>query len=91
METLQNLWTDAGLEQVETREIIVHLTFETFDAFWMTKLNPRIASVLAAMRAAEIEPLQDRVLAHLPADAEGRITYVARAHAIKGTWTGVIN
>ena len=84
MEALQELWRDAGLEEVERREIIVHRTFENFDDFWMTKLNPQLAPIIARMRAAEVETLKGRVRARLPADAEGRITYNARAHAIKG-------
>jgi hypothetical protein len=32
----------------------------------------------------DVETLKDRVRARLPADAEGRITYGASAHAIKG-------
>jgi len=84
MQALQDLWRDAGLKEVEIREIIVYRTFENFDDFWMAKLNPQFAPIIAAMRAAEVETLKDRVRARLPADAEGRITYDARAHAIKG-------
>ena len=39
MEALRDLWTGAGLEAVETREITVHRTFADFDDFWMTKLK----------------------------------------------------
>jgi SAM-dependent methyltransferase len=85
LEALRGLWTGAGLEAVETREITVHRTFTDFDDCWMTKLkSPAIAPVVAAMAAADVETLKSRVRAALPADAEGRITYGARAHAIKG-------
>ena len=85
MEALRGLWTGAGLEAVETREITVHRTFTDFDDFWKTKLkSPAIAPVVAAMASADNETLKSRVRAALPADAEGRITYGARAHAIKG-------
>jgi hypothetical protein len=85
MEGLRGLWTGAGLEAVETREITVHRTFTDFDDFWKTKLkSPAIAPVVAAMASADNETLKGRVRAALPADAEGRITYGARAHAIKG-------
>jgi SAM-dependent methyltransferase len=83
-EALQDLWRGAGLREVETREIVVHRTFENFDDFWMVKLNAQCAPIIAAMRAAEVETLKDRVRARLPADAHGRIAYDARAHAIKG-------
>ena len=85
MEALRDLWTGAGLEAVETREIAVQRTFTDFDEFWMTQLKfPSVGPVVAAMAAGDVETLKSRVRAALPADAEGRITYGARAHAIKG-------
>jgi ubiquinone/menaquinone biosynthesis C-methylase UbiE len=85
MEALRSLWTGAGLEAVETREITVQRTFLDFDDFWKTKLKfPAVTPVVAEMAAGDVETLKNRVRAALPADAEGRITYGARAHAIKG-------
>lgn len=85
LEVMRDLWTGAGLEAVETREIAVCRTFKDFDDFWMTKMKfPMIAPVVAAMAPADIETLKSRVRATLPADAEGRVTYGARAHAVKG-------
>lgn len=85
LESLRGLWTGAGLEAVKTREITVRRTFANFDEFWTIKLKfPAIAPVVAAMPPADIETLKNRVRAALPADAEGRITYPSRAHAIKG-------
>jgi ubiquinone/menaquinone biosynthesis C-methylase UbiE len=85
LEALRSLWRGAGLAAVETREIEVRRTFAGFDEFWATKLKfPSIAPVVAAMPAADVETLKSRVRAALPADAEKRITYGARAHAIKG-------
>ncbi|HKO70127.1 MAG TPA: class I SAM-dependent methyltransferase, partial [Bradyrhizobium sp.] len=34
MEALRDLWTDVGLEAIETREIVVQRTFSDFDEFW---------------------------------------------------------
>lgn len=85
MQALRDLWTGAGLEAVETREITVHRTFADFDEFWMTEIkSPAVAPVVAAMEPGAAEKLKSRVRTRLPADAEGRITYGARAHAIKG-------
>jgi len=39
---------------------------------------------IVAMDSREVEILKDRVRARLPAGTEGRITYSALAHAIKG-------
>lgn len=51
LEVMRDLWTGAGLEAVETREIAVRRTFKDFDDFWTTKMKfPMIAPVVAAMR-----------------------------------------
>ena len=85
MEALRDLWTGAGVEAVETREIAVRRTFADFDDFWMTKVKaPTLGPTVAAMASGDVETLKGRVRARLPADTEGRITYGARAHAIKG-------
>lgn len=85
MEALQELWTGAGLEAVETREISVQRTFADFDDFWMTKMKaPALGPTVAAMTSADVETLKSRVGARLPANTDGQITYGARAHAIKG-------
>jgi ubiquinone/menaquinone biosynthesis C-methylase UbiE len=85
MQALRDLWTGAGLETVETREITVHRTFADFDDFWMTEIkSPAVAPVVATMTPGDAEKLKGRVRARLPADTEGRIIYGARAHAIKG-------
>ncbi len=68
-----------------TREIIVQRTFVDFDDFWSTStITGSIRPTLAAMPSGDIEKLKSQVRARLPADATGRITYDARANAIKG-------
>jgi SAM-dependent methyltransferase len=85
MEALRSLWTDAGLDAIETREITVHRTFSDFDDFWTTGLlAASIRPMIAAMASADVELLKSRVRARLPADAAGRITCAARANAVKG-------
>jgi ubiquinone/menaquinone biosynthesis C-methylase UbiE len=85
MEALRDLWTAAGLEAIETREIAVQRTFADFEAFWTTNLTgATIRPMIAAMAPADVDLLKTRVRARLPADASGRITYGARANAIKG-------
>ncbi len=85
MEALRNLWTSAGLDAVETREITVHRTFPDFDDFWTTGLlGASIRPMVAAMTSDDVELLKTRVHVRLPADAAGRITYSARANAVKG-------
>lgn len=89
MEALRDLWTGAGLEAVETREIAVQRTFADFGDFWATILGgPSVGPKLAAMAPGDTAVLQARVRARLPVDASGRITYGARANAVKGRVPG---
>ncbi len=85
IEALRGLWQDAGLEAVETREIAVQRTFADFDDYWTTiLLGPSVGPPLAAMASEDIALLKARMRARLPVDATGRITYGARANAVKG-------
>jgi SAM-dependent methyltransferase len=85
MPALQALWTGAGLAAVETRVITVQRSFTDFENFWsLSTITGGIKPALAAMTAADLERLKAGVRARLPADAQGRITHTARAHAIRG-------
>jgi ubiquinone/menaquinone biosynthesis C-methylase UbiE len=85
IEVLHDLWTHAGLDEVETREITVQRTFVDFDDFWTISLSSSCARpTIAAMAPNVIELLKARVRARLPTVAAGRITYSARANAVKG-------
>src|SRR5438477_12217736 len=85
IDALRTLWSGAGLDAVETREIAVQRVFADFDEFWTTTLSAAtIGPIVAAMPAAEAERLKARVRERLPPDAAGQITYTARANAVKG-------
>ena len=85
MEALRDLWTAAGLDAIETREITVLRTFADFDDFWATSLmSGNIGPIVAAISAGDAERLKTRVHARLPADEAGHITYAGRANAVKG-------
>ena len=89
MDTLRSLWTDAGLEAVETREIAIKRTFENFDDFWgSSTATGSIRPTLEAMPPEDLAAFKQRVQARLPADATGRITYSSRANAVKGRVPG---
>jgi SAM-dependent methyltransferase len=86
LEKMRNLWAGAGLESVDTREIAVQRTFDDFDEYWATvRGGPSVGAQLAEMPADDTERLKARIRARLTADSAGRITYGARANAIKGT------
>jgi SAM-dependent methyltransferase len=85
IDTMRALWTDAGLEAVDTREITVQRTFADFDDYWRTILGgASVASRLAAMASDDIGLLKARMRERLPTDAGGRISYEARANAVTG-------
>ena len=86
---LRNLWAGAGIEAIDTTEITVERTFADFDDYWTSHcMAPHIASRVAAMAPGDVELLKTRLRAGLPADASGRITYSARANAVKGRMPG---
>jgi SAM-dependent methyltransferase len=85
IDALRDLWAGAGLDSVETREITVRRMFADFDDYWATILGgPSVGPRLAAMASEDLARLRARMRALLPADATNRITYSARANAVKG-------
>lgn len=84
-DVLHALWVGAGLDRVETHEIAVERTFADFDDYWETvRMGPSVGPPLAAMAPADLARLEARMREELPIDAAGRITYGARANAVKG-------
>jgi hypothetical protein len=85
LDALHELWSSAGLKDLETREITVQRTFVDFDDFWSISMkSPSLGPTISAMAPADAEKLKGRVRARLPEDKDGRITHSARANAIKG-------
>jgi SAM-dependent methyltransferase len=85
IDAMRDLWTGAGLVRVETREITVERTFIDFDDYWTTILGgPSVGPQLAAMASRDLALLKTGMKTGLPVDAAGRITYSARANAVKG-------
>lgn len=85
IDVMESLWAGADLRDVETREIGVQRTYESFDDYWTIVLRgPSVAPKLAAMTPDELALLTTRMRARLSADADGRITCRARANAVKG-------
>jgi SAM-dependent methyltransferase len=85
IETLRELWSTAGLEAVETRDITVRRHFADFEDFWgastaMGSMRP----LLDAMPQADLDRFKTRVRTHLTTDPSGGVSYQARANAIKG-------
>jgi SAM-dependent methyltransferase len=84
-DAMRDLWTAAGMEAVETREITVQRTFAGFDDYWTTILGgPSVRSTLAAMGSEDLARLKARMLARVAAERSGYIICSARANAVKG-------
>ena len=89
MDALRQSWTDAGMVDVETHELVVERTYADFEAFWAAaRKGPRIAPRLSGMASADAERLKERLRARLAAAADGSITYSARANAVRGRRPG---
>jgi SAM-dependent methyltransferase len=85
LETLRRLWTSAGLEAIEAPEIVVERAFSTFEDYWATStITGGVRPPLEAMSVEERDKLKARVRARLPTDSKGRVTWSARANAVKG-------
>jgi SAM-dependent methyltransferase len=85
MDTMQALWRDAGMVDIETREIDVQRTYADFDEFWrIAQTGPRIAPALATLTSDRIDALKARLRERLAPDADGRVTCSARANAVRG-------
>jgi ubiquinone/menaquinone biosynthesis C-methylase UbiE len=82
-EALRNLWAGAGLEEIQTHEIVVERRYANFEDFWATTLTmPNIGPPIAALASADAE--KANVQQRLPPDSVGRVTYSALANAIIG-------
>jgi len=85
MGALRDLWTQAGLEAIETRAFTVERTFAVFDDYWETVLGaPSMGQKLAELGPADIRTLQDRLRPRFPGGASGPFAVGARCHAIRG-------
>jgi SAM-dependent methyltransferase len=85
LDRLAALWTEAGLVEVETREIAVSRSFPNFETFWNIALTgPRMAPKVQAMAPADVALLESRLRERLKPNDDGSITYGASANAIKG-------
>lgn len=89
IEVMRQLWTDAGLQDIETREIAVEKTFASFDEYFSDSLFiPSIGPVVKEMASRDVDALKRRVCEKLRMDAQGRVIHTARANAAKGRVPG---
>ena len=85
LQASEDLWRDAGALEVQTCQLEVSRTFESFDDFWRTAyFNPRLRGLFDSLSPAELQRLNGRVRERLK-DVGGRpFALKARANAVKG-------
>jgi hypothetical protein len=83
---LAELWRQAGLEDVQTRALIVPTVFEDFDDFWSPFLGGQgpAPGYVASLGDDARERLRAALAARLPAAPDGTIALMARAWAVRG-------
>ena len=85
-EDLAALWTQAGLDDVQSRAISVPTVFEDFDDFWSPFLGGQgpAPGYVASLGEDAREGLRAALAARLPAAPDGTIALMARAWAVRG-------
>lgn len=86
IEELRTLFEQAGLGRVETRTIEIEVSYQNFDDYWsaQTGFTNLIVQLIRKMSEPDVARLQAYLRDRLPTDHSGRITYAARANAVKG-------
>jgi SAM-dependent methyltransferase len=81
-----SLFKDAGLEDVEVRQIDVRTDFRDFDNYWSPFLGGQGPGPGYVMSLSEErrEALRERIRARLPITKDGSISLIARAWAVRG-------
>ena len=85
LDSLTSLFARAKLTNIGSRTIDVTMSFADFNDFWVSQ-TPSYTAMgkrIAALSETDREKVIDWVRARLPAGPDGRITYSARANAIK--------
>jgi SAM-dependent methyltransferase len=89
-EALEQLFADAGLAGVEVTAIDTPTPFASFDEYWQPFLGGQGPAPAYAMSLDEVTRarLRDRVRERLPVEADGSISLIARAWAVRATVPG---
>jgi ubiquinone/menaquinone biosynthesis C-methylase UbiE len=86
MAELRRLWTEAGLKDVETRDIAIEVAYSDFADFWDSNmaLATPLAQKVRALPPADLDRLKSTLRQTLPNGPDGRISFPACANAVKG-------
>jgi ubiquinone/menaquinone biosynthesis C-methylase UbiE len=85
LDALTSLFARAKLSEIGSRTIDVMMSFADFNEFWVSQTPgyTPMGQMIAALSETDRQKVIDWVRARLPAGPDGRITYSARANAIK--------
>ncbi|HEX4297329.1 MAG TPA: methyltransferase domain-containing protein [Devosia sp.] len=84
IDRLHQLWVDAGLQSVASREIVVERVFPSFEEYWrVAMLTPTLGALTDAMPPATLAGVKERVRAKLRIDG-GKVVQTGKANAVKG-------
>ena len=86
-DALERLFKEAGLDSVEVRGIDIPTPFENFDDYWRPFLGgqgPAPAYAMSLEESARAR-LRERLRERIPAHANGAISLIARAWAVRAT------
>ena len=84
IEGLANVFQTAGLRHVDTCSLELPLQFESFDDYW----SAHQPSLYGDLSPSDVSRLMTILRQRLPTDENGRITYWARANAVRGQVPG---
>jgi ubiquinone/menaquinone biosynthesis C-methylase UbiE len=85
MPVVRQLWQDAGLQDIKTRVITVHRTFDSFDSYWeVNTVTGAAQSTLERMAKPQQSEAKERAMAAIAKDPDGKITLTAVANAVFG-------
>lgn len=86
LSAMRSLWEQAGIVSVETHTFEIPVAFSDFNDFWDSNSTPAgpVGKVIEKLSPTDRERVLSHLREQLPQDEAGRITYQARANAVKG-------
>lgn len=85
LQASEDLWRNAGLVDVQTRQFEVSRTFGSFDDYWRTAYgSPRLRHLFASLSSPALQRLSERARGRLGVVGDEPLVLKARANAVKG-------
>jgi ubiquinone/menaquinone biosynthesis C-methylase UbiE len=89
LQRMGELWTEAGLVDVETRVLPARRVFANFEEYWeISIMSASTRAALAQVSQAQRDALKEHVRSRVKSDSAGRIEATAHANAARGRKAG---